>query len=132
MFWLRISGAPPNFRRHNPSLIIATGAAPGLSSAGLNSRPISGRTPSTAKKPEERKFAFNCSASPFPVRLKEKPRASPIEVKVRFSLRQSRKLGYEIDPVGKFGLLSSNATSSSGLEKGSGLRRTPFTIEKTA
>ncbi len=38
----------------------------------------------------------------------------PIAEKVRLSLRQSRKLGKEIDPEAKFGLLSASVTSCSG------------------
>jgi hypothetical protein len=34
--------------------------------------------------------------------------------------------------VGRFGMLSFNAMNSSGLKKGRGLRRMPFTIEKMA
>ncbi len=55
-----------------------------------------------------------------------------IAANVRFSRCQSRKLGYEIEPDGKFALLSCRATSSAGRGYGSGFSSTALTIEKSA
>ncbi len=41
-------GSPPNRRRHNPSLMMATRGAPGTSSAAVNARPARGATPRTS------------------------------------------------------------------------------------
>ena len=45
--------APPKRRFHSESLMSATGAAPGFSSASENPWPIAGRTPSTGSSDGE-------------------------------------------------------------------------------
>jgi hypothetical protein len=51
------------------------------------------------------------SASPVPIKLKAKPREIAMEENVLFSFFRSRKFGYGIAPISKFGLLWSMVTS---------------------
>ena len=53
-------------------------------------------------------------------------------VKLWLSLCQSRKLGYEMEPVSKLGLAASTATSSPGCGKAMGCSSTVFTMENSA
>ncbi len=74
----------------------------------------------------------SCSAIPVPVMLKKYPRETAIDENEWLSFRQSWKLGYEIDPNSKLGLLACRTTSCSGCGNGSGFKSTPLTIEKMA
>src|SRR3954462_14689012 len=132
MVLARMSGDALNFLRQRSSPISATGAAPTSSSPVMNSLPRTGFTPRLGKKSEETRSPFTCSASPAPMRLKEKTRESAMEEKERFPFCQSRKFGYEIEPFSKLALFSPNATNCSDCGKGSGFSSTPFTIENTA
>ena len=59
-------------------------------------------------------LAMICSDSLRPVTLNDVPRETAIAEKEWLFFCQSRKLGYEIDPDRKFGLLSWSITSCSG------------------
>ena len=128
-----MSCADPSLRFQNPPVIITVGAAPIRSSPGANARPSTGFTPSCSKNPVLIKTASTCSASPRPVRVNDRlPRTIAMDANVRLSFCQSRKFGYEIEPVAKLGLLSRSSTSCSGSGYGSGFSSTPFTTEKSA
>ena len=81
----------PNRLFHKPSLIIATGAAPGTSSSGWKARPAMGGTPSRGKNSAEIIRPRSRTGSPDPVRLKSSPRYPAIAVNVVLSLFQSRR-----------------------------------------
>src|SRR5215471_21185400 len=106
-----MSGEELNFLRQRSSPIRATGAAPTWSSPAIKSRPLTGLTPRIEKKSEETRSPSTCSASPAPMRLKEKTRETAMEENERLSFCQSRKFGYEIEPFSKLALFSPNATN---------------------
>src|SRR5215469_17828481 len=95
-------------------------------------RPIEGFTPRIEKNSADTIFPLICSGSPVPVKLKLSGRYAAIDESEWLSRFQSRKLGYEIEPSVKFGLLSNTTTNLSAAGKGKELRSTPFTMEKTA
>jgi hypothetical protein len=86
---------PPNRRCQRPWPRIATGVAPGASSAAAMLRPSAGPTPSVEKKLAEMASASSRSGSPPPVRLRFSLRKAAISSNVRACTRQSTKFGYE-------------------------------------
>ena len=64
-----IVGSPPKRPFQSRALIMATGAAPGESSAGRNPRPTTGRTPSMSRKLPETRATLSASGSPAPERV---------------------------------------------------------------
>ena len=83
-------GSAPKRRRQSPSLTIATGALPGLSSPSRKARPTTGWMPSSGISEGLIRLPVNCSGSPCPLRLNDENDTAPSRSKVCVCSDQER------------------------------------------